>query len=374
MSIKVRFKEISDGRLSLYLDYYPAVKGKDGKYTRREFLKRYNYKNPKSKDEKQVNKENLLFAEGVRLQREKEILNEQDGLYNANNKKLDFIQFFEKMTRERQGSLNNYGNWKSALRHFREFTQGHCSMGDINEELCEQFKNYLKNAKQLSTINNIKLSQNAASSYFNKFKCVVTEAYEKKLLTQDFGNSVKRLATIESKREFLTVEELQKLSNTETDIGNLKDAALFSALTGLRWSDIIGLRWKDIQYTEGKYFIHIKQQKTSDVIMHPISEQARKFLGDIEESQQLVFKGLKYSDHNNKKLKEWLQSAGITKKISFHNFRHTYATLLLNNGVDIYTVSKMLGHKNIQTTMIYAKVLDEAKVKAANAINIKLDL
>lgn len=365
-------KEIADGRMSLYLDYYPAVKGPDGKLTRREFLKRYNYKDPKTKMEKQINHENLLFAEGVRLQREKEILNEQDGLYNASKKKLDFILFFEKMTKDRTGSLNNYGNWKSALRHFKEFTHGQCLMGDINEEFCEDFKTYLKNAKQLSTITNKKLSQNAASSYFNKFKCVVTEAFEKKLLSQDFGQGVKRFPTIDSKREFLTIEELQKLSNTESDIGNLREAALFSALTGLRWSDIIGLKWKDIQYTESGYFIHIAQKKTADVIMHPISDQARELLGEARESSQLVFKGLKYSDRNNKRLKEWLQSAGITKKISFHNFRHTYATLLLNKGVDIFTVSKMLGHKNIQTTMIYAKVLDESKIKAANIINLDI--
>jgi integrase len=372
MGVKVRLKEISDGRMSLYLDYYPAIKGPNGKLTRREFLTRYNYKEPKTKIEKQINRENLLFAEGVRLQREKEILNEQDGLFNASKKKLDFIQFFEKLTIERLGSLNNYGNWKSALRHFKEFTQGRCLMGDINEEFCENFRTYLKNAKQLSTNTIKKLSHNAASSYFNKFKCVVTEAFEKKLLSQDFGKIVKRLPTIDSKREFLTLEELQKLSSIESEIGKLKEAALFSALTGLRWSDIINLKWKDIQYTETGNFIHITQKKTSDIIMHPISDQARELLGEAGESMQLVFKGLKYSDTNNKKLREWLQSAGITKKISFHNFRHTYATLLLNKGVDIYTVSKMLGHKNIQTTMIYAKVLDESKVKAANAIKLNI--
>ena len=372
MSIKVRLKDVADGRQSIYLDYYPPIKGPKGTLTRREFLKRYNFKKPKSAEEKQINRENLMFAEGVRLQREREILNEKDGLCDAGKKRYDFIEFFEKMTYDRRASSNNYGNWKSALQHFKEYTGGVCKMGDITEEFCEGFKKYLNKAGKLSTFKDSSLSQNSASSYFNKFKCVVTEAYEKRLLTQDFGEHVKRIRTKESRREFLTMEELKKLSNSDFEIGRLKDAALFSALTGLRWSDIISLKWGDIQKTESGYFIHITQKKTSDVIMHPINEQARKFLGERGENHRIIFGGLKYSDTNNKKLMEWLKSVGISKKISFHNFRHTYATLLLNKGVDILTVSKMLGHKNIQTTMIYAKVLDESKIKAANTINLEL--
>jgi len=64
-------------------------------------------------------------------------------------------------------------------------------------------------------------------------------------------------------------------------------------------------------------------------------------------------------------------AAGIKKKITFHCFRHTYATLQLSNGTDIYTVSKMLGHTNVQTTQIYAKVVDEKKNKAEQAIQLE---
>lgn len=178
---------------------------------------------------------------------------------------------------------------------------------------------------------------------------------------------------METIREFLTQEELQKLNSTECEIPLLKTAALFSALTGLRWSDIKNLKWKDIQDTsETGYFIHIAQQKTKDVIMHPISENAVQLLGNTGDPKKEIFYGLKYSYYNNEKLKSWVASAGIEKKITLHNFRHTYATLLLNKGADIFTVSKMLGHKNIQTTLIYAKLLDEKKVTAANLINITL--
>lgn len=67
--------------------------------------------------------------------------------------------------------------------------------------------------------------------------------------------------------------------------------------------------------------------------------------------------------------KLWLQDAGITKNITFHSFRHTFATLQLEMGTDLYTVSKMLGHKSIKTTQIYAKVVDKKKVEAAGRIS-----
>jgi site-specific recombinase XerD len=104
----------------------------------------------------------------------------------------------------------------------------------------------------------------------------------------------------------------------------------------------------------------------------PISEQAFKLLGERKEPTERVFEGLIYSTNLNKHLKRWILRAGITKDITFHCFRHTFATLQLSHGTDIYTVSKMLGHKDLKTTQIYAKIIDDTKRKAAD--KIKLDM
>ena len=93
----------------------------------------------------------------------------------------------------------------------------------------------------------------------------------------------------------------------------MKNAALFSALTGLRWSDISKLKWGDIQRTESGYFIHIIQKKTVDVIMHPISETAVSIVGERGKPNEGVFEGLKYTDSNNDKIKRWILRAGIHK-------------------------------------------------------------
>ena len=372
MGVHLRKKKIANGKESLYLDFYPPIKGGDGKLTRREYLNKYIYENPKNADEKLHNRENLIVAEGIKNNREKEILNEQDGIFNTQNKKRDFLEFFENLCEKRKESEGNYGNWLSALQYLRAFTGRKCKMADLTEEFCEKFKEYLLHANRLNTVKGLMLSQNSALSYFNKFRCAVNEAYESRLLNENPLRLVKGIKQKESKREFLTQEELQILAKTPCDLVPIKNAALFSALTGLRWSDISKLKWQDIQYTESGYFIHIIQKKTVDVIMHPISKTAVNLLGECGKPNEEIFEGLKYSDSNNDKIKRWILRAGIHKKITFHNFRHSYATLLLNKGVDIYTVSTMLGHKKIETTMIYARVLSETKVKAANVIDIEL--
>ncbi len=168
------------------------------------------------------------------------------------------------------------------------------------------------------------------------------------------------------------------LVKTDCNSPLLKRAALFSSLTGLRFSDIQKMVWSELEYIKGQgYFLKFSQKKTKGVEDLPISEQAYSFTNGTTNPKDMqqdkpVFEGLKYSAYHNKHLFQWIGSAGITKDITFHCFRHTFATLQLFNGTDIYTVSKMLGHKDLKTTLVYAKIVDETKRKAAN--NIKLDM
>jgi integrase len=104
----------------------------------------------------------------------------------------------------------------------------------------------------------------------------------------------------------------------------------------------------------------------------PFNDDALKLLGERTGLKERVFEGLKYSAWHNLKLQQWAMKAGISKTITFHCARHTYATLQLTLGTDIYTVSKLLGHKDLKTTQIYAKVIDERKTLAAT--KIKLDI
>lgn len=186
----------------------------------------------------------------------------------------------------------------------------------------------------------------------------------------DLSAKVKGIQEQESRCEYLTTEELNKLAQTECDRLELKRAALFSALTGLRHCDIQKLRWSELQKEGDSYRLHFTQQKTKGVEYMPISEQAYQLCGEPKSPNQLVFEDLPDPAWISKPLQRWIQAAGITKKITFHCFRHTYATLQLAGGTDLYTVSKMLGHTDVKTTQIYAKIVDEKKEKAVNAIII----
>ena len=198
-------------------------------------------------------------------------------------------------------------------------------------------------------------------------------AYREGILQRNPGDEVDGIKHGESEREFLTYDELQAAAKAECDIAILKRAFLFSSLTGLRWSDIQKLTWSEVQHSKevGNY-IRFRQQKTKGVETLPISEQAMSLLGERGDEEERVFIGLKYSAWHNIKLQQWMMRAGITKTISFHCARHTYATLQLTLGTDIYTVSKLLGHRELKTTQVYAKVIDERKKEAASRIQLAL--
>ncbi len=381
--VNLRQKKISKGRKSLYLDFYPPIPHPEtGKPTRREFLGLYIFEKPKTPIDKKHNAETLKIGESIRQKREN-FLNKPE-IYSQYEKEqlrlkelgeLCFIQYFNKLANKRKTS--NYDNWISALNYLIDFTGGNLKFADLNQKILEDFKEYLLTTKSQKS-KKTTLSQNSAVSYFNKVKATLKQAYKDGLLTIDLNAKVKPIKAEETRREYLTLDELNTLAKTECNNPLLKRVALFSALTGLRFSDIQKMKWGELEYIkEQGYLLNFKQKKTKGVEVLPISEQAYSFTKGTENPKDMpqdktVFEGLKYSAHQNKKLLEWIQAAGITKDITFHCFRHTFATLQLINGTDIYTVSKMLGHKDLKTTQVYAKIVDEAKRTAAN--KIKLDI
>lgn len=377
VKVKLRKKKITGNRESLYLDFYPAIPHHTtGELTRREFLGLYLFEKPKNLIDKQHNKDTQTVAEHIRQKRDSELNKpeiytgyEKEQLKIKERGERDFIEYFKELANKRKAT--NFDNWVSSMHYLVKFTNGKLKFSDVNEKFCNDFKEYLLTTKSTRSTA-VTLSQNSAVSYFNKLKATLKQAYKDGYISFDLNVKVAPIKQAETQRRYLTLEELNALVKTECPNPILKRSALFSALTGLRFSDIQKLVWGEIEHVEGQgYFIHFKQKKTRGVEVLPISEQAFNLLGERGETTANVFEGLIYSAYQNTHLLKWITRAGITKEITFHCFRHTYATLQLSLGTDIYTVSKLLGHRELKTTQVYAKIIDQTKRTAAD--KIKLD-
>ena len=239
----------------------------------------------------------------------------------------------------------------------KQFAGERLLFSQIDNRFAEEYKRYLLTALSGAKKDGI-ISHNTAGTYFSIFKAALKQAFIDGYLTVDVSAKMKGLKDQESRCEYLTVEELNRLAATPCERDVLKRAALFSALTGLRHCDIKKLQWKEISMVGKRAVLHFTQQKTKGVEYTPISDQALQLCGSAGLAEQFVFEDLPDPSWISRPFKHWIESAGIGKKITFHCFRHTFATLQLTSGTDIYTVSKMeMQQKTVRLDKRYAAIL-----------------
>jgi integrase len=377
VNVTLRKRKLPSGKITLYLDFFPAVYNpKTREFSRREYLGLYMVSRPKSNIEKETNLENWCKAEIICANRLNE-LNKQQIYTPFEQERLRLIEIGEKSFLQylKQTAASKIGInreiWRCAIIHFEMFLKNEdILMREIDVTIIEDFREYILKAKSIRR-NNHFLAQNTALSYFNKIKATLKKAYKKGFLQTDINAAVESIKEQESQRNFLTMEEASRLFSTPCKKEIVKRVSMFSLLTGIRYSDIAKLTWEEVQYSKNEgYYIRFKQKKTDRPLTLPISEEALGFLGEKRMEQGKIFLNLKKWDFD-RIIPIWVKDASIEKHITFHCFRHTYATLQMAAGTDIFTVSKMLGHKNIKTTQIYTKIIDERKRETTNKITFK---
>ncbi|HAC22942.1 MAG TPA: mobilization protein [Porphyromonadaceae bacterium] len=366
--VKLREKPLTNGSKSLYLDIY-----RDGKRVK-EYLKLY-LVNPKTPSDRVANKQTLLLAQEIRAKRQIEILNGEFGVASRFKQNTLFLEYFRKTCSERKGSKGSLGNWLSCLKYLESYCTEQTTLKDVTRDFVEGFRDFLGDVgrytreRKTNALDEIKpLSQNSRACYFSKFKACIHKAFNEGLIQDNPLRGVKGLNTVETERVYLTFEEVKRLAITDCKNEVLKRAFLFSCLTGIRKSDIEKMKWEEVQQFGDYKRITFKQQKTGGMQYLDINKQAETFLGDPGEGSGLVFEGFKYGTTLLEELERWRLRAGIEKKVTFHTARHSFAVMILDLGNDLYTVSKLLGHKDIKTTQVYAKVLDKAKQEAVSMI------
>lgn len=353
MNISIRYKDLNNGRKSIYLDFTYGGKRQF------EFLKLYLEPADDPKTRK-INSITMEIAESVRAKRLLDLQHRVHGLPPLPKPNQDFLAYLEKKSFLRAQTGKNAGTWRSVVKHLNIFSRGLVTFSMLDEPWMERFKEYLEKT----------LSPNSAFSYFNVVKHAIHDAIRDQIIRGSTALLVKAPSQEETHRVHLTKKELQAMIDVDCDRPLIRKAFLLSCLAGLRFSDLQCLTWGQIQEREDGWVIVFKQKKTNGMEYLPINEETIKFLEPRGGDEERVFPGLKYNTSNNYILARWALLGGVRKHITWHVGRHTNACLLLEAGVDIYTVSKLLGHRELRTTQIYAKVVDSTKRKAVNMLPV----
>ena len=362
-TVTLRTRPLKNGMLSYYLDYYPGYRDQETMKTiRHEGLNIYIYANPKNERERNFNATMSEKAEAIRCRRFESIVNDRYDFFDRHKLKADFLEYYRRQLRKHDPK------WEFVYHHFYNFVHGKCTFEEIDIDLCNKFREYLLNAKQLRRDGHI--SKNSASGYWSTFRGLLKILYRNRLIKTNINDFLDKIETEDTPKDYLSVEELYKLAETPCKKPILKTAALFSCLTSLRISDILSLQWHEIvDFAAGGKCVHTITQKTKTEDIIPISDEALQLIGYSPEKTGLVFKGLKRS-WTQQPMKEWIRKAGITKNITFHSYRRTYATLQGAAGTDIRTIQSNMAHKSITTTQRYMKVVDSNKREASNRISL----
>ena len=377
--VKLRYKALKDGNQSIYLDCY--VNG----IREYKFLSLY-LRPENSRENKLWNREQLRLANAIKAQYIIDIQNGEYGFKDRNrSRKLNFITYCEEMAAEYDANGQNSCAvlMRSAIKRMTDYKGKNITFNHIDKDFLIGFIEYLnsdiRDFDKAAKGKNRKpkpLSNVYKEALFARIMVALNKAERDGIILKNPGKDIDRKLKPHSEQKtrcYLTLEEIQRIIETEYKPDNdIKPAFLFCCFSGLRYSDVSKLTWKEITASQDGYAqIETTMQKTGKSITIPLSDNALKWLperkGNLPESR-IFYKLPDQVNNADVRLRTLIKKAGISKHVTFHTARHSFATLTLTYGADLYTVSKLLGHANIRTTQVYAKIVDESKRKAVNLI------
>ena len=365
--VRIRFKELENGNKSIYLDIYYEKK------RRYEFLKLYLVPET-SAEARAQNEHTLKAANAIKAQRIIDITNKRPQKDLSDKAKVlltDWLHTYaEKKTKDGKTSVEKVVH--STVKQLGLYAPK-AMLCDVDKGFLEGFVQYMMETK--SHITNRPFAKKTIS---NLLACIIAAlglAVEEGVLSFNPAEAVDRKAIQgeKKKREYLTIDEVKKLMDTPCAREDVKKAFLFSCFCGLRISDVRSLRWKDVINDGGRIHLELRQKKTEALLYLPLNKQAQGLLpGDRGDTEGSVF-SLPTGTTILRILNKWAEKAGIDKKVCYHMSRHTFATMELTMGADLYTTSLLMGHSNVQITQIYAKIIDVKKEQAVMMIDALFD-
>lgn len=360
--IRLRMKDLADGSKSLYLDIY-----RDGKRTY-EYLKMYII----PETDQNARKQNQITMNAANAIKSKRIIELTSGEAGIENREKVFLMDWMETYKENQKKRGKKDGEqiKVAIRILKDYAGERVTMDQINKAFCQGYIDYLLTEYRPK---GKRVSNYTTHNYYRVLNGALNSAVHAEIIKVNPFNNIEKSDKIrkpESKRSYMSIEEVRALIDTPMKSEEVKRAYLFSCFCGLRVSDIIGLKWKDVFTDRGQYRLAVSMQKTKDPIYLPLSPEALKWMperGD-KTSDDPVF-DLPSASQMNMLIKPWAKAAGINKRFTFHTARHTFATMMLTLGADLYTTSKLLGHADVKMTQVYAKIINQKKDDAVNLVN-----
>lgn len=397
---KLMGRALSDGRDSLYLEFYfgkVEVTSKNGNTyqkneRRNEILGLYLWQAPRNPEERRQNKETLEIAKRIRFERGQQLLENAEG-YRLKKEKAEDINFLDWMWRYYEDYTKaDKRHIKRAYTVFIDFLidpkgkftpPAHATKQEraaaakkwaarskglkvkpeqLTKEMMLKFTDYLQG----------RFRGDGPHTLFARFKKVVKAAVEADVLRKNPCLNV----TIKSDsgalvKDILSMEEVQQLVATHYDGENpdIRRAFIFCLYAGLRWCDVKDLTYSNVDFSNR--LLRFSQAKTeghssASSVVIPLSDSHLALIGKGERNE-LIFP---LPSHNMclKALRHWVKRAGIDKHITWHCARHSFAVNILNNGANIKTVASLLGHAGLQHTEKYTRAVDSLKEAAINSL------
>jgi integrase len=367
--VRLREQLLSDGRKSLYLDIY------DSGHRSYRFLKLYLL--PENDIKTKIANENTLrMANQIKSEMILDITNSKgEGIGNSHKAKMLFVDWVRKYKEDVMKRSTSIGAIDRIIDELENFAPS-LTLEDVDETFVTDFYDYLRTLENKSFRENRyhkrkKITTASAFGYITIVRAALNYAVRENVIRRNPYEKIKDDLDRgkEHIREYLTVSEVKKMASTPWDHIWLKKAFMFSCFCGLRLSDIRELKWKNLVKHGDDWQIEIIQFKTKALLYLPLNMNARKWLPEQEgySPEDKIFSGFRV--RHTPEIQQWAKKAGINKKITFHSARHTFATLCLTAGIDIYTTSQLLGHANIFHTQRYARIIDSRKDKAIESVD-----
>ena len=366
--VTIRRRERAKGRQVLYLDCY-----RDGKRTY-EFLNLYLV--PEKDEASKIRNQNTMTeAMAIRNQREIEMIHHGELQPKTRSKVLlsDWMKMFRDKKEQTGQSKSRAQSVEIVRQHLIDFRGQNVTLEDVDEKFCKQFIVYLSGLSSKGTRKTQRpISASTANQYYQVLVSALNEAQRQKYISNNptaylSSDDKKPIKASRSLRTYLTIDEVRQLIDTDNKNMEVKRAFLFACFTGLRISDIKNLTWDNIVKRNGNTYLNIVIQKTQQPFEIKVSNEALRWMpkggsGHVF-SLPHTKSGIGYS------LKRWAEAAGLKKDLCFHMSRHTFATMAITLGADLYTVSKLLGHQDISVTQVYADIINEKKDNAVDLAN-----